>query len=198
MIETSKIRRIIACIRTIGFYIQHWQYIIRPIISQIKQEINNRLHNKKHVTIIQTQNTARTDWNFTYNDWLTSSVADQDPDLIDTLLTDNSPSLHHPRFPCWSFDCVDRNTDSLTCSAANGRTGVSAGSSVWGSCLSGPWCSTLSLGCTWKRLIFVIVILPSTQDSLSRVLRCTGKVLLYGKPQNLAAPNSDCDIESLP
>lgn len=48
--ETSKIKRIIACIRTIGFYIQHRQYIIRPIISQIKQEINNRLHNKKHVT----------------------------------------------------------------------------------------------------------------------------------------------------
>lgn len=71
MIETSKIRRIIACIRTIGFYIQHWQYIIRPIISQIKQEINNRLHNKKHVTIVQTQNTARTDWNFhTMTDWL--------------------------------------------------------------------------------------------------------------------------------
>lgn len=114
------------------------------------------------------------------------------------LLNDNSASPHHPRFPCWSFDCVDRNTDSLTCSAASGRTGASAGSSVWGSCLSGPWCSTLSLGCTWKRLIFVIVILPSTQDSLSRVLRCTGKVLLYGKPQNLAAPNSDCYIESLP
>lgn len=90
MIETSKIRRIIACIRTIGFYIHHRQYIIRPIISQIKQEINNRLHNKKHVIIVQTQNTARTDWNFPYNDWLTSSVADQDPDLIDTLLTDNS------------------------------------------------------------------------------------------------------------
>lgn len=151
-----------------------------------------------HITIVQTRNTARTDWNFPYNYWLTSSVADQDPTLIDMLLNDNSPSLHHPRFPCWSFDCADQNTDSLTCSAANGRTGASAGSSVWGSCLSGPLCSTLSLGCTWKRLIFVIVILPSTQDTLSRVLRCTGKVLLYGKPQNLAAPNSDCDIESLP
>lgn len=158
-----------------------------------------------HITTVQTQNTARTDWILPYNDWLTSSVADHDPCLIDTLftdnnwhaphwqmidvlLTDNSASRHRPHFPCWTFDCADRNKDSLTCSAASGRTGASAVSSVWGSYLSGPWCSTPSPGCTWKKKyllqwsspVLKIKVYPEFWDII--------KVFLHGKPRIPPSP----------
>lgn len=48
-----------------------------------------------HITTVQTRNTARTDWILPYNDWLTSSVADHDPCLIDTLFTDNNWHAPH-------------------------------------------------------------------------------------------------------
>lgn len=48
-----------------------------------------------HITTVQTRNTARTDWILPYNDWLTTSVADHDPCLIDTLFTDNNWHAPH-------------------------------------------------------------------------------------------------------